>query len=167
MLFHAKGPTDFIKLTIVNGNQLQFQYQAGGGPISVIAEVSYKLSDDQWHASQCCGAVVCQFSKNLCYSFSRTESKRGDGSGGRVAKSSSPRASRTGPSYSFNFRLGYWRFNRLQVICMHVPVFAEKSAANNVCRWLKTREKLRNSYKSWYFSTVVLPINTRVLIIGP
>lgn len=59
MLFHAKGPTDFIKLTIVNGNQLQFQYQAGGGPISVIAEVSYKLSDDQWHASQCCGARVC------------------------------------------------------------------------------------------------------------
>lgn len=51
VLFHAKGPTDFIKLTIVNGNQLQFQYQAGAGPISVIAEVSYKLSDDQWHAS--------------------------------------------------------------------------------------------------------------------
>ncbi|XP_019763354.2 neurexin-4 isoform X1 [Dendroctonus ponderosae] len=50
VLFHAKGPTDYIKLTIVNGNQLQFQYQAGSGPIAVIAEVSYKLSDNQWHA---------------------------------------------------------------------------------------------------------------------
>ncbi|XP_066260020.1 neurexin-4 isoform X2 [Euwallacea similis] len=49
VLFHAKGPIDYIKLTIVNGNQLQFQYQAGSGPIAVIAEVSYKLSDDQWH----------------------------------------------------------------------------------------------------------------------
>ncbi|XP_076259208.1 neurexin-4 isoform X1 [Rhynchophorus ferrugineus] len=49
VLLHAKGPTDYIKLTIVNGNQLQFQYQAGAGPIAVTAEVSYKLSDDQWH----------------------------------------------------------------------------------------------------------------------
>ncbi|XP_030764634.1 neurexin-4 isoform X2 [Sitophilus oryzae] len=50
VLFHAKGPTDYIKLTIVNGNQLQFQYQAGAGPVSVSAEVlSYKLSDDEWH----------------------------------------------------------------------------------------------------------------------
>ncbi|KAL1514303.1 hypothetical protein ABEB36_003581 [Hypothenemus hampei] len=49
VLFHAKGPTDYIKLTIVNGNQLQFQYQAGSGPIAVVAEVSYRLADDQWH----------------------------------------------------------------------------------------------------------------------
>lgn len=52
VLFHAKGPNDYIKLTIVNGNQLQFQYQAGSGPIAVIAEVSYKLSDNQWHSGR-------------------------------------------------------------------------------------------------------------------
>ncbi|XP_060526188.1 neurexin-4 isoform X1 [Cylas formicarius] len=50
VLFHAKGPTDYIKLTIVNGNQLQFQYQAGSGPIAVIRETSYKLADDRWHS---------------------------------------------------------------------------------------------------------------------
>nr|NVI76555.1 neurexin IV [Cucujiformia] len=49
VLFHSKGPSDYIKLSIVGGNQLQFQYQAGQGPIAVIREVSYKLSDDQWH----------------------------------------------------------------------------------------------------------------------
>ncbi|XP_050293158.1 neurexin-4 isoform X2 [Anthonomus grandis grandis] len=49
VLFHAKGPTDYIKLTIVNGNQLQFQYQAGSGPITVIADVIYKLTDNNWH----------------------------------------------------------------------------------------------------------------------
>ncbi|KAJ3619660.1 hypothetical protein MTP99_005324 [Tenebrio molitor] len=50
VLFHSKGPSDFIKLSIVNGNQLQFQYQAGLGPMAVIRETSYKLSDDRWHS---------------------------------------------------------------------------------------------------------------------
>ncbi|CAH1134406.1 unnamed protein product [Ceutorhynchus assimilis] len=50
VLFHARGPTDYIKLTIVNGNRLQFQYQAGSGPLAVVAEVSYRLADDQWHS---------------------------------------------------------------------------------------------------------------------
>ncbi|CAG9837466.1 unnamed protein product [Diabrotica balteata] len=50
VLFHSTGPSDYIKLSIVNGNQLQFQYQAGSGPIAVIREVSYRLNDDQWHS---------------------------------------------------------------------------------------------------------------------
>ncbi|XP_063906965.1 neurexin-4 isoform X1 [Zophobas morio] len=50
VLFHARGPSDFIKLSIVGGNQLQFQYQAGLGPMAVIRETSYKLSDDEWHS---------------------------------------------------------------------------------------------------------------------
>ncbi|XP_064214176.1 neurexin-4 isoform X2 [Tribolium castaneum] len=50
VLFHSKGPSDFIKLSIVGGNQLQFQYQAGLGPMAVIRETSYKLSDDRWHS---------------------------------------------------------------------------------------------------------------------
>lgn len=50
VLFHAKGPTDYIKLTIVGGNQLQFQYQAGSGPLAVTREVSYTLADDNWHS---------------------------------------------------------------------------------------------------------------------
>lgn len=43
VIFHAKGPTDYIKLTLVNGNQLQFQYQAGSGPLAVTRETSYRL----------------------------------------------------------------------------------------------------------------------------
>ncbi|XP_049821647.1 neurexin-4 isoform X1 [Aethina tumida] len=50
VLFHSKGPEDYIKLSIVSGNQLQFQYQAGSGPMAVIRETSYKLADDQWHS---------------------------------------------------------------------------------------------------------------------
>lgn len=50
VIFHSKGPTDYIKLSIVNGNQLQFQYQAGSGPMAVIRETSYKLADDRWHS---------------------------------------------------------------------------------------------------------------------
>lgn len=50
VLFHAKGPTDYIKLSIVGGNQLQFQYQAGSGPMAVIRETSFRLADDKWHS---------------------------------------------------------------------------------------------------------------------
>lgn len=50
VLFHAKGPHDFIKLSIVGGSQIQFTYQAGSGPITVSREVSYRLSDDRWHS---------------------------------------------------------------------------------------------------------------------
>lgn len=30
--------------------QLQFQYQAGSGPMSVSVETAYMLSDDEWHS---------------------------------------------------------------------------------------------------------------------
>ncbi|CAG9853678.1 unnamed protein product [Phyllotreta striolata] len=50
VLFHSTGPTDYIKLTLVNGNQIQFQYQAGSGPIAVTREVSYRLNNDKWHS---------------------------------------------------------------------------------------------------------------------
>ncbi|XP_037041687.1 neurexin-4 isoform X2 [Bradysia coprophila] len=50
VLFHAKGPTDYIKLSIINGKKLQFQYQAGSGPLGVNVETSYHLNDNQWHS---------------------------------------------------------------------------------------------------------------------
>lgn len=48
MIFHAKGPDDYIKLRIVNGDQLFFQYQAGSGPIGVTSKTAYKLSDSKY-----------------------------------------------------------------------------------------------------------------------
>nr|NVI76536.1 neurexin IV [Cucujiformia] len=50
VLFHSKGPHDYIKLSIVSGNRIQFQYQAGSGPIAVVRETSYKLSNNEWHS---------------------------------------------------------------------------------------------------------------------
>lgn len=50
VIFHARGPDDYIKLTIVNGNQLQFQFQAGSGPVGVTRETAYRLSDNKWHS---------------------------------------------------------------------------------------------------------------------
>lgn len=48
--FNKKGPTDYIKLSIIGGKKLQFQYQAGSGPLGVNVETSYHLNDDQWHS---------------------------------------------------------------------------------------------------------------------
>lgn len=45
-----QGPTDYIKLSIINGKKLQFQYQAGSGPLGVNVETSYHLNDNQWHS---------------------------------------------------------------------------------------------------------------------
>lgn len=45
-----QGPTDYIKLSIIGGKKLQFQYQAGSGPLGVNVETSYHLNDNQWHA---------------------------------------------------------------------------------------------------------------------
>ncbi|XP_066998735.1 neurexin-4 [Anabrus simplex] len=50
VIIHSKGPTDYIKVSIVGGDQLQFQYQAGSGPLTVSVETSYKLADDNWHS---------------------------------------------------------------------------------------------------------------------
>lgn len=50
VLFHAKGPTDYIKLSINSGKKLQFEYQAGSGPLGVNVETSYHLNDNKWHS---------------------------------------------------------------------------------------------------------------------
>ncbi|CAD7082270.1 unnamed protein product [Hermetia illucens] len=49
VLFHATGPTDYIKLSIIGGKKLQFEYQAGSGPLGVNVETSYHLNDNNWH----------------------------------------------------------------------------------------------------------------------
>lgn len=49
VIFHATGPTDYIKLSINGGNKLQFQYQAGSGPLGVNVHTSYHLNDNKWH----------------------------------------------------------------------------------------------------------------------
>ncbi|XP_034248929.1 neurexin-4 isoform X1 [Thrips palmi] len=50
VILHSKGPTDYIKISIIGGNKLQFQYQAGGGPLGVSVETAYKLVDNRWHS---------------------------------------------------------------------------------------------------------------------
>ena len=50
VLFHARGPTDFIKLSINGGYKLKFEYQAGSGPLGVDVETSYPLNDNNWHS---------------------------------------------------------------------------------------------------------------------
>ncbi|XP_071445509.1 neurexin-4 isoform X1 [Hetaerina americana] len=50
VIIHSKGPTDYIRVSIVGGDQLQFQYQAGAGPLGVSVETSYRLADDNWHS---------------------------------------------------------------------------------------------------------------------
>lgn len=49
VIVHSKGPTDYIKVSINSGNQVQFQYQAGGGPLVVSVQTSNRLADDNWH----------------------------------------------------------------------------------------------------------------------
>ncbi|KAL9908439.1 neurexin-4 isoform 1-T1 [Glossina fuscipes fuscipes] len=49
VIFHATGPTDYIKLSIIGGNKVQFQYQAGSGPLGVNVGTSYRLNDNVWH----------------------------------------------------------------------------------------------------------------------
>lgn len=50
VLIHSKGPTDFIKVSITGGDQMQFEYQAGSGPRTVTVETSNRLADNQWHS---------------------------------------------------------------------------------------------------------------------
>jgi len=50
VIIHSKGPTDYIKISINNGNQIHFQYVAGGGPLTVSVQTSYNLADNQWHS---------------------------------------------------------------------------------------------------------------------
>nr|CAG4638226.1 EOG090X00DN [Cyclestheria hislopi] len=50
VLIHSKGPTDYIKVAIIGGDQIQFEYQAGAGPRTVTVETSNRLNDNQWHS---------------------------------------------------------------------------------------------------------------------
>ncbi|GIX99848.1 neurexin-4 [Caerostris darwini] len=47
---NSRGPTDYIKIMLVEGDQIQFQYHAGNGPLGVSVETSYKLNDNNWHS---------------------------------------------------------------------------------------------------------------------
>ncbi|XP_052755482.1 neurexin-4 isoform X2 [Galleria mellonella] len=50
VLLHSKGPQDYIKLSIIGGDQLQFQFQVGDTPLGVSVETSTRLADNQWHS---------------------------------------------------------------------------------------------------------------------
>ncbi|XP_015438051.1 PREDICTED: neurexin-4 isoform X2 [Dufourea novaeangliae] len=50
VIIHSKGPTDYIKISINSGNQIQFQYLAGSGPLTVSVQTSYRLADNRWHS---------------------------------------------------------------------------------------------------------------------
>ncbi|XP_011301961.1 neurexin-4 isoform X1 [Fopius arisanus] len=50
VIIHSTGPTDSIKISITNGNQIQFQYQAGDGPLTVSVQTSSMLADNNWHS---------------------------------------------------------------------------------------------------------------------
>ncbi|XP_049770774.1 neurexin-4 isoform X2 [Schistocerca cancellata] len=50
VIIHSRGPTDYIKVSIIGGNHLQFIYKAGGGPLGVNVETSYRLADNNWHS---------------------------------------------------------------------------------------------------------------------
>ncbi|XP_045766174.1 neurexin-4 isoform X1 [Maniola jurtina] len=50
VLLHSKGPQDYIKLSIIGGDQLQFQFQVGDTPLGVSVETSNRLADNKWHS---------------------------------------------------------------------------------------------------------------------
>ncbi|XP_034948023.1 neurexin-4 isoform X2 [Chelonus insularis] len=50
VIIHSTGPVDYIKISINSGNQVQFQYQAGGSPLTVSVQTSYRLDDNNWHS---------------------------------------------------------------------------------------------------------------------
>src|SRR5207245_1388948 len=50
VLVHSRGPSDFIKLQIVNGKSMQFEFSDGSGKQSVTVDASYRLNDNNWHS---------------------------------------------------------------------------------------------------------------------
>jgi hypothetical protein len=40
----------FQLLFLTGGDQLQFQYQAGSGPLGVSVDTAYRLADNNWHS---------------------------------------------------------------------------------------------------------------------
>lgn len=50
VLFHATGPEDFIKLSIINGKTMQFSYSSGKGVQQVSVESPSRLNNNEWHS---------------------------------------------------------------------------------------------------------------------
>ena len=51
VLIHSEGSNgDFIRVSIISGNHIQFEYESGKGPQGVTVETAYRLDDDQWHS---------------------------------------------------------------------------------------------------------------------
>lgn len=50
VIFESRGPTDMIKLNIINGKQIQFEYRAGENKLVVTSETTSYLTDNQWHS---------------------------------------------------------------------------------------------------------------------
>ncbi|XP_031336350.1 neurexin-4 isoform X3 [Photinus pyralis] len=50
VIMHARGPSDYIKLSIESGDMIQFQYEAGSAPLIVNYKTSYRLADNRWHS---------------------------------------------------------------------------------------------------------------------
>ena len=50
LLFSEGSNGDFIKISLISGNHIQFEYESGKGPQGVDVETAYRLDDDQWHS---------------------------------------------------------------------------------------------------------------------
>ncbi|KAL0271077.1 UNVERIFIED_CONTAM: hypothetical protein PYX00_008294 [Menopon gallinae] len=50
VILHSTGPTDYIRVSIITGNRVQFEYQAGSGTLGVAVDTAYRLDDDNWHS---------------------------------------------------------------------------------------------------------------------
>merc|ERR1711899_254946 len=50
IIIHSQGENgDFIKVSLISGNHIQFEYDSGKGPQGVTVETAYRLDDDTWH----------------------------------------------------------------------------------------------------------------------
>jgi len=51
VLLHSTGDNgDFIKVSLLSGDSVQFEFAAGKGDQSLTVETSYRLDDDKWHS---------------------------------------------------------------------------------------------------------------------
>ncbi|CAB4061393.1 Neurexin-4 [Lepeophtheirus salmonis] len=50
IFFHTGETGDYIKISLISGNHVQFEYEAGKGQQGVTVETSYRLDDDKWHS---------------------------------------------------------------------------------------------------------------------
>ena len=51
VLIHSEGSKgDFIRVSLISGNHIQFEYESGKGQQGVTVETAYRLDDDTWHS---------------------------------------------------------------------------------------------------------------------